>query len=308
MRAVILCATARGLRFVRRFAELLPGAELVVFSFPEAPGEPPFLEAIRAATAEAGGELVVARDVGSRDCERLWAEAPDLLFAVSWRYLVPRRIFHRPRLGAFVFHDSLLPAYRGFAPTVWAIVNGEAATGVTLFEMTDEVDAGDIVDQLAVPIGPDDTIAEVMERVTVGYLATLERNLPALLAGSAPRRAQDHTRASFACKRMPQDNRIDWSLPTQRIYDLVRGVTRPYAGAFTVLSGRELKVWRARRLAPEPRWVGRVPGRVAEVRPGEGSIVLTGDGALLLTEVQPCGEGPVCASQILDRPSLTLGP
>jgi methionyl-tRNA formyltransferase len=178
---------------------------------------------------------------------------------------------------------------------------------VTLFEMVDQVDAGDIVDQVPVPIGPDDAIGEVMEAVTGRYLELLERNLPALLAGKAPRRPQDHSLATFTCKRLPEDNRIDWSAPTQRIHDLVRAVTRPYPGAFTTLQGRPLRVWRTRRLERSPRYVGRVPGRVVETIPGEGAVVLTGDGALLVTEVQEEGKEPACASSSLDRPSLTLG-
>src|SRR5690606_18388029 len=125
----------------------------------------------------------------------------------------PSAIYERARLGAFVFHDSLLPAYRGFSPTVWAIINGEDNTGVTLFHMADDVDSGDIVAQQRVSIAPDETIADVLENVTQAYLSVLESYLPALMDGSAPRIPQEHEAATYTCKRLPEDNAIDWHAP-----------------------------------------------------------------------------------------------
>lgn len=308
MRIGLLCATRRGYRVLETLIALLPEARLVVFSFREQPGEPPFMDDIRALTLAHGGEFVEVRQLGGRRWERIWAAAPiDLLLVVSWRYMVPAEVYSRPWLGTFVFHDSLLPAYRGFGPTVWAIVNGEDHTGVTLFAIAAEVDAGEIVAQQRVPIGPDETIAEVLERVTERYLDLLTRYLPRLLAGDAPRVAQDHARATFTCRRLPEDNRIDWSAPTTAIYNLVRAVTAPYGGAFTTLDGQRLIVWAARPLQPARRYVGRVAGRVVEIRPGEGTVVLTGDGALLVTRVQLDGQEPVCAAEILNSVSQTLG-
>lgn len=300
MRIVLCCATRRGLRFLERLHALAPAAELTVFSFREEPHEPPFLDAIAAACAERGARFAEARQV-----------APDgdfdLLFAVSWRYLIPPAVYRRARLGAYVFHDSLLPAYRGFSPTVWAMIHGERETGVSLFAMSEGFDQGDVADQQAVPIGAEETIADVMERVTGAYLELLERNYPDLAAGRARLRPQAHHLATYCCKRLPSDNRIDWQASTREIHDLVRAVTRPYPGAFTSLGGRRLTVWGARRPEGLPAYVGRVPGRVVAAHPGEGSVVLTGDGALLLTRVQLEGGAEVDAAELLDRPSITLG-
>jgi methionyl-tRNA formyltransferase len=246
--------------------------------------------------------------VGSNRFETLWESTSfDLIFLVSWRYLVPARVYARPRLGSFVFHDSLLPGYRGFSPTVWAIINGEDHTGVTLFEIAPDIDSGDIVAQKRVDIGPDETIADVLERVTVTYLQLLEQNLSALLDGTAPRHPQDHTQATFTCKRLPEDNKIDWAQPTQSVYNLIRAATAPYPGAFTTFEGRKLTVWGARRLENQRRYVGSIPGRIAEVLPDKGSVVLTMDGALLLTQVQIEGESAVCAADVLKSLGHTLG-
>lgn len=309
-RIALACAARRGLLFLERLAALVPaGTELVVFSFREEPHEPPFVDDIAALCRRLGAAFHETRDLGSDEWEGVWAQGFDLLLAVSWRYLVPPAVYARARRGAFVFHDSLLPEYRGFSPTVWAILNGEDHTGVTLFAMAEGMDTGDVVEQRRVPIGPDETIAEVVERVTATYLELLEHNLPALLDGSAELSAQDASRTTYCCRLLPDDCAIDWRGSTRRAYDLIRGYGRPYPGAHTRFGGRRLTVWEARRLEEgAPPWAGRVPGRVAEVRHGEGSVVLTGDGALLLTRVQPEGGEEVCAADILNRLSHTLGP
>jgi methionyl-tRNA formyltransferase len=219
--------------------------------------------------------------------------------------MVPREIFERPRLGSFVFHDSMLPAYRGFSPTVWAIANGEDHTGVTLFHMDDAVDAGDIVDQERVPIGSNETIRDVLERTTETYLVLLKRNLRALKAGTAPRRAQDHAAATYCRRRTREDNQIDWARPTAEILNLVRAVARPYSGAYTSMSGRQLQIWAAqpgrsngvRHLAPGRT---RTDSRAGLVEVG------TADGLVVVSEAQIVGGEPSRAAEVIPN-GLTLG-
>lgn len=307
MHIAVLCATQRGLRCVDLVSRLAELAELTVCSFREEPHEPPFFEDIRSLTISRGGRFVEARNVNAAHLQPGWQQSPvDLLLAVSWRYLVPREFYSKPKCGAFAFHDSYLPAYRGFSPTVWSIVNGETSTGASLFWMADDMDSGDIVDQKRIAIGPDDTIAVVMEKVTVAYLDLLKTNLGSMMSGQARRQAQDHSLATFTCKRLPADNRIDWSRSTRSIYDLIRATTRPYPGAFTHLDGKRLTVWHAVRPPDEPNYVGRIPGRVVE-RLAHGVRVLTGDGSLILVETQFDGSAPEPATAALTRLSMTLG-
>ena len=308
LQLAILSATQRGIRFVERVMALAPDADLTVFSFREEPHEPPFFDTLQALTETRGGQFLEARNVGASRWQAYWDEyPPDLLFMVSWRYIVPPAVYRRARLGAFIFHDSLLPAYRGFAPTVWAILNGEDHTGVTLFEAAEGVDSGAIVAQRRVPIAPDDTIADVVPRVTGAYLDVLTEQWPALLAGSAPHTPQNEAHATYTCRRLPSDNRIDWSRPAREVYNLIRAVTAPYPGAFTTFEGEPLIVWRARRLPDYPRYVGVVPGRVVEIRPGLGVVVLCGSGALLVEEVQRPGGLRQNAAELLISLSHTLG-
>ncbi len=308
MRIVLLCATHRGYLFLKKLIELSTNSEIIVFSFREEPWEPPFLEKINQLTHYSGVRFLEAKKLDNSSLIQFWESTPvDLMLAVCWRYMIPPHVYRRPRLGTFVFHDSLLPKYRGFSPTVWAISNGEDHTGVTVFEIADEIDAGDIIDQKRVDIEPDDTIATVMEYVTKIYLDLLESNLPKLIEGNAPRYPQDHSQATYTCKRLPEDNEIDWSWSSKKIYNLIRAVAEPYPGAYTYLSGKKIKVWSAKRLSGFHPYVGRIPGRVVETRPGEGSVVLTGNGALLLTQVQIEGAQSVCATDVFNSLNQTLG-
>ncbi|MBC7782565.1 MAG: methionyl-tRNA formyltransferase-like protein [Burkholderiales bacterium] len=279
-----------------------------MITFREETFEPPFLDDIRQLTESIKGRFVEAKNVGHADLAGLWQGMTiDLLFAISWRYMIPRAVFQKARLGAYVIHDSLLPQYRGFAPTVWAVVNGESQTGATLFEIADGVDEGRIIGQQSVPVGPDETIRNVMDRVTEAYLQLIKTHLPSLIDGTAGRTVQDESVATYTCKRTPEDNQINWDSRSDVILNLIRGVTRPYSGAYTFLNGNRLVIWSASRIEKAPRYVGRVPGRVVEIRPGHGTVVLTRDGCIILQSVQADNSPEACAADIVNRLSMTLG-
>lgn len=197
---------------------------------------------------------------------------PDLIFSFYYRKMIPERVLALAPLGAYNMHGSLLPRYRGRAPLNWAIVHGESETGVTLHVMVREADAGDIVDQERVSIGPEETAGEVAMRIPSAAVKLLLRRIDELKAGRAPRRPQDTTQASTFGRRRPEDGRIDWRRSAPEIFNLVRAVAPPFPGAFTSLSDRKLMIWRV-RVAPG---AGR-PGEVLSLSPlriaaGEGAI------------------------------------
>jgi len=193
--------------------------------------------------------LPVLADAEPALLERTVAAAkPDLIFSFYYRSMLPMPLLRHARLGAFNMHGSLLPKYRGRAPLNWAIVKGERETGVTLHEMVEKPDAGRIVDQEAVPIGPDDTAVEVFHRMTAAAEAVLKRSLPALVKGEARFRPNDLARGSYYGRRRPEDGRIDWSRSAQEIHNLVRAVAPPFPGAFTTVAGMPARVLRTRVL------------------------------------------------------------
>jgi methionyl-tRNA formyltransferase len=172
--------------------------------------------------------------------------APDLIFSFYYRSLIPGEILALARLGAFNMHGSLLPKYRGRAPVNWAVLHGESETGATLHYMVERADAGDIVDQERVEIGPEETAFEVMAKVTEAACVVLARRLEELKQGRAPRIPQNHALATKFGRRRPEDGRIDWARSADEIVNLVRAVTRPFPGAFAETEAGRLYVWRAR--------------------------------------------------------------
>jgi methionyl-tRNA formyltransferase len=224
---------------------------------------------------------------------------PDFLFSCYYRHLLKQTLLHMPRLGALNLHGSLLPRYRGRVPVNWVLVNGESETGVTLHYMESKADTGDIVAQECVPIATEDTAATLFARMTVAAGKLFRTTYPLLRRGQAPRQPQDHSRASYFGGRRPEDGRIDWRKPAVAIYNLMRAVTHPYPGAFTTLDGKKLFIWNGRPLAA-PVAAPDVPGQVTARLPGEGLLVSTGEGHLLITQAQweggPEFLGPVVAT------------
>jgi methionyl-tRNA formyltransferase len=178
--------------------------------------------------------------------DRIGALRPDFVFSFYYRSMLKPALLAAGVRGALNMHGSLLPKYRGRAPINWAVINGERETGATLHYMVGKPDAGDIVDQQAVPILADDTAQEVFAKVTVAAEITLNRSLPRLIDGTAPRIRQDLSLGSYFPGRKPEDGRIDWSRPAAVIHNLVRGVAPPYPGAFTSLGGKPARILRTR--------------------------------------------------------------
>lgn len=212
--------------------------------------------------------------------ERIRLLAPDLIISAYYRHMISTKILGLARLGAFNLHGSLLPRYRGRAPINWAIVHGEARIGMTLHRMVKKADAGAIVDQEGVPIGPRDTAEQAFRKVLPCARAVLARQIDALLAGTAPETPQDESAATYFGARGPEDGRVDWSRTSQEIFNLIRAVTDPYPGAFTEIGGSRLMIWWAE---PRTSLHGVRPGEIIAINP---LLVATGDGALELTKTE----------------------
>ena len=183
---------------------------------------------------------------------QLQALAPDYIFSFYYRYMIPAQILACAKITALNMHGSLLPKYRGRAPVNWAILHGETETGATLHIMEEKPDAGDIVDQLAVSIGPDETATEVFAKVSEAAVKVIHEVLPALLQGSVPRKPNDLQKGSYFGGRKPADGQIHWDQTTKQVHDLVRAVAPPYPGAFTDHEGKTMIVARTSLQGPFP--------------------------------------------------------
>ena len=168
---------------------------------------------------------------------------PDLVLVLGWYYKVPRTVIERIPFGAVGIHASLLPKYRGGAPLVWSMIQGEKQTGVTLFYLGEKMDAGDLISQQAFPITREDTIASVYKKAEDASVEILKKYVPLLAKGKVPRKKQDESEATTFPQRSPQDGLIDWSWDAERIRNFIRAQTHPYPGAFTFLKGKKVTIW-----------------------------------------------------------------
>jgi len=234
--------------------------------------------------------------------ERIAAMRPAIIYSFYYRNLLPDALLRTAPLGAYNLHGSLLPAYRGRAPVNWMLVNGEREAGVTLHHMVARADAGDIVGQRSVAIDDRDTALTLYRKLVPAGVALLTEMHPLILAGRAPRRAQDLSRSSYFGRRRPEDGRIDWRWPARRIFNLVRAVTHPYPGAFCSLDGSKLLVWES-AIAAETGRRG-APGEVVEIGAGAGGDaieVAAGEGSLLIMRMQFDGAPEGAASEVLSE-------
>lgn len=235
---------------------------------------------------------------------RLAATGADVFLSVWYRRLLGGPLLALPRVAAVNLHPSLLPAYRGRSPLNWVLVNGETRTGLTLHHMVAEADAGDIIAQVPLDIGPDDTALMLYERMVKAGVDLLEHWGPAVLAGTAPRRPQDPTRATVVPRRRPEDGRIDWRWPAARIANMIRAVTHPYPGAFVGDGDTRLFLWEG---APVAGAAGAAPGTLAAIQTGRGITVTTGEGLLRLTRIQAAGGAEERADRWVGIRGLTPG-
>ena len=232
--------------------------------------------------------------------EALTGLAPDLFVVVAFSIL-PRRLLEIPRFGSVNLHPSLLPAYRGAAPIIWAVVNGEKETGISTFQLNPRVDAGDILLQRRVAIDEHETAGELEARLCVEGAAMVVETLDGLEDGQITGRAQDAAGVSRAPKLAKEDGQIDWQQPAEQIRNLVRGMN-PVPGAFTHWQGKPFKVHRTQFAEG-----AGAPGTVLSADGREGLVVACGTGALLLTDVQPAGKAAMEGTAFVRGYSIEVG-
>lgn len=169
---------------------------------------------------------------------------PQLIIVLGWYHLIGKEILEIPSNGIIGLHSSLLPKYRGGAPLVWQIINGEQYAGISLFYMNEGVDAGDIVSQKKIRIEEDDTIATLYAKVEREGIALLKENLPLIAENCAPRKKQiGLSDKDIYPQRSPQDGIINWAGTSRQIYNFVRAQTKPYPGAFTYYREHKIIIW-----------------------------------------------------------------
>jgi len=249
--------------------------------------------------AEQHGIPCLTSDINlPENVERVRSLAPAFIFSFYYRNMISAELLAIPRLGALNLHGSYLPRYRGRVPVNWAVINGETETGATLHYMVAKPDAGDIVDQERIEIAFSDTAQDVFGKVTDAAVRVIARAWPLLRNGKAARIPMDLAEGSYYGGRKPDDGLIDWTQSAVRIYNLIRGVTHPYPGAFTWLGGKKLTIWQAWPVEGQG-----VPGQIMSQSP---LLVATGQGALEIRSLQFEGGQECAAAEFVVQNSMPI--
>jgi methionyl-tRNA formyltransferase len=272
--SVVFAYSEVGARCLGALLEAGVDVQLVV-THEDDPNEERWFASVAEVAMRAGIRTITPSDPAEAELQHaIEALAPEFIFSFYYRRMLPSGLLELARQGALNMHGSLLPKYRGRAPVNWAILQGETQTGASLHYMVAKPDAGPLVDQEAVAIGPDDTAVEVADRVAEAAVTVLRRSLPRLLAGNAPRIPLDLSLGSYFGGRKPADGEISLSWPAKRVHDLVRAVAPPFPGAFLAVGNVILRIHRTRLLPKEEAM-------------GTGPALTLDDGRIFAT----CGDG-----------------
>jgi len=294
---IVVCAYHNvGYRCIEEL--LRQGAEIsLIFTHEDSPTEQIWFSSVRELAEKNRIPYLTSSINEPENIQRVRQIAPDFLLSFYYRNMIKPELLEIPARGALNLHGSWLPKYRGRVPVNWAVINGETETGATLHYMVAKPDAGDIVDQEKVGIAFTDTAHDVFGKVNEAAVTVLRRAWPRLVDGSADRIPMDLAAGSYFGGRKPEDGRIDWNKSAAQIYNLIRGVTHPYPGAFTELNGMKLLIWSAWPVAGSGQ-----PGQVVSLKP---LCIGTGDGLLELRRVQFEGgqeqEATACSLSESDR-------
>lgn len=213
--------------------------------------------------------------------EKLEDLRPDLLVVVAYGQILPPSVLAIPRLGPINVHASLLPRYRGPAPIQWAIINGDRQTGVTTMWMAEGMDTGDLLLQQSVAMAPDETSESLHRKLAETGAELVIDTLDGLASGQLSATPQDESSVTYAPMLKKEDGHIDWTRSAKALDSLIRGVN-PWPGAFTFLSHKRLKIFRAE---PKDVQVQEKPGIVVDGFPGDLEVA-AGKGVLRLKELQ----------------------
>jgi len=248
---------------------------------------------IKEAASAAGLPLLQPEKVRARDFAQTVRDmAPDAIVVAAFGQIIPQRVLDIPAQGCINVHGSLLPRWRGAAPMQYALMAGDAETGVTTMMMDAELDTGDILLQAALPLAEIADLGALEPRLAEIGADLLMQTLEALARGDCPRVVQDEAGVSLSPSLPPDAGRLDWERPALDLHNLVRGVT-PKPGAYAAWQGRRLKVWRT-EVVPASEAGAGAAGTVENVGAG-GILVQTSKGALRLLEVQPESKGRMAA-------------
>ncbi|MEK7829288.1 MAG: methionyl-tRNA formyltransferase [Deltaproteobacteria bacterium] len=227
--------------------------------------------------------------------------SPDVISVVAYGKILPKAILDIPPKGCINVHASILPKYRGAAPINWAIINGEKETGITTMLLDEGMDTGDMLLTEKVEIRNDDTASSLHDRLKYIGADLLIKTIKGIKSETIRPIPQDDSQATYAPMLKKEDGRIDWTMKTEEIKNLIRGLN-PWPGAYTRWDGKQIKIFKAEVEAG----VKEEPGTVINIST-EGIFVATGKGILLIKELQPENKNRMTASEFIKGYRIVKG-
>jgi len=207
---------------------------------------------------------------------------PDIGFVCGWYWLLDSEVLSRVPNGLWGIHNSLLPKYRGGAPLVWSIINGDQVVGSSVFKISEGMDDGDILYQIIVENNKEDDASTLLRKIEEKLVAQLPEKWGQLISGIPSLLTQNDDEATYCGQRAEADGLIDWSKTASELYDFIRAQTRPYPCAFSSLNGKTVRFLKSR---VHPRKYFGTPGQVLRVNDGPVIISCGGHTALEIIEV-----------------------
>jgi methionyl-tRNA formyltransferase len=229
--------------------------------------------------------------------------APDIALVSGWYWLFDERTLSRVPMGFYGVHTSLLPKYRGGAPLVWSIINGDAEVGATVFRVASGIDDGGVLFQVRVPNLPHDNVGTLLEKIENALVETLPGKWRSLMDGSAGLYEQDNSLASYCGVRIPEDGRIDWRGTAQEVHNFIRAQTPPYPGAFDFVHNRKVVFLRT---AVDSRPYYGTPGQVLQ-RSKDDVLISCGDNSAIKVLEAAVDGVPISPSNALPSIATRLG-
>jgi methionyl-tRNA formyltransferase len=209
---------------------------------------------------------------------------PDIIFCFGWSHLLPSNLINLPRLGIIGYHPTELPKNRGRHPIIWALVLGLRETASSFFMIEEGADTGDIVSQLKVEILELDDANSLYKKLNVVAIKQIEILCQELSKGELKKTPQDHSQANMWRKRNELDGKLDWKMSSRAIYNLIRGLTRPYPGAYFEFLSEKISIFKS-RIVLENVWGSNIePGKILQVSPSEIQVK-TIDGIIAISDL-----------------------
>ena len=253
--------------------------------------------AVKAAALERGFAVYQPKKLRNNPefLETLQKLSPDVIVVAAYGKIIPKEILELPKYGCLNVHASLLPKYRGAAPIQWAVIDGEEKSGVTIMQMDEGLDTGDMLATVEVPITKEETGGSLFDKLAKAGAELLAETLPKVEKGELhPVKQPAESPTPYARMISKADGRMDWSLPARKLECFVRGMN-PWPAAYTSLQGKGLKIWKSQ---VETAKSGKKPGTVLAADE-KGLLVQAGETALRITELQLEGKKRMKASDFL---------